>query len=152
MTAKKGPKSKQVRLGSEPSAHKHVPASCKDCDLIGASSFPAWRFELLMREQQFGWGSISTEAWDHIAEKLCEFETMTIAELAANGHPLKTYTNPHKIPNADARKRFKFEYSDRDEVHRFRLSGAARLYGFRKGNVFELLWWDPQHQIWPTEK
>lgn len=143
---------KQVQLGSEPSARKRIPQLCKDCDLLNENSFPSWRFELLKREPLFGWEEISSADWDHIALKLCEFETMTIAELTSGGHPLKTYANPHEIPNADVRKRFKSEYSDRDQIHRFRLTGPARLYGFRKGSVFELLWWDPKHKIWPTKK
>jgi hypothetical protein len=38
-----------------------------------------------------------------------------------------------------------------DELFRFRLSGEQRLWGFRNGRVFHVLWWDPGHDVYPTE-
>ena len=31
------------------------------------------------------------------------------------------------------------------------LSGTKRLWGFRKDGVFYVLWWDPDHTVYPTE-
>lgn len=39
-----------------------------------------------------------------------------------------------------------------DTMFRFRLSGEQRLWGFRKRNVFHIVWWDPEHKVYPTEK
>lgn len=39
-----------------------------------------------------------------------------------------------------------------DELFRFRLSGERRLWGFRSERTFHVLWWDPDHQVYPTEK
>jgi hypothetical protein len=39
-----------------------------------------------------------------------------------------------------------------ETMFRFRLSGEQRLWGFRKGNVFHVVWWDPEHNVYPTEK
>jgi hypothetical protein len=38
-----------------------------------------------------------------------------------------------------------------EEMFRFRLSGKKRLWGFRVGSVFHVVWWDPNHQVYPTE-
>ena len=28
----------------------------------------------------------------------------------------------------------------------------VQLYGFLVDNVFHMLWWDPEHEIWPSRK
>lgn len=42
------------------------------------------------------------------------------------------------------------EIDDVDRIFRFRLSGRARLYGIQRLHVFFVLWWDPEHKIYPT--
>ncbi|WP_306204112.1 hypothetical protein [Actinoplanes sp. RD1] len=39
-----------------------------------------------------------------------------------------------------------------DRIFRFRVGGRKRLWGFVKGGVFYVLWWDPEHQVYPTGK
>ena len=33
-----------------------------------------------------------------------------------------------------------------------RLTGEKRLWGIREGAVFHVLWWDPDHRVYPTKK
>jgi hypothetical protein len=39
---------------------------------------------------------------------------------------------------------------DRTKIWCLRLQGAPRLYGFLVGHVFHIVWWDPDHEIWPS--
>jgi len=56
------------------------------------------------------------------------------------------------LPNADARQGLEeLEYDDRDKISRLRITGEQRLYGFREGARFYVLWWDPHHEIWPSK-
>jgi hypothetical protein len=38
-----------------------------------------------------------------------------------------------------------------DELFRFRLGGKQRLWGFVADHTFHILWWDPEHDVYPTE-
>lgn len=38
-----------------------------------------------------------------------------------------------------------------DTMFRFRLSGTKRLWGFRNGRTFHVVWWDADHAVFPTE-
>lgn len=38
-----------------------------------------------------------------------------------------------------------------DHLYRFRVGSRERLWGFRKDGVFQILWWDPDHTVYPTE-
>lgn len=39
-----------------------------------------------------------------------------------------------------------------EELFRFRLSGQKRLWGFERQGTFYILWWDPEHEVYPTER
>lgn len=41
---------------------------------------------------------------------------------------------------------------DFETLFRLRLSGTKRLWGIRTRNLFRVLWWDPNHMVYPTEK
>jgi hypothetical protein len=51
---------------------------------------------------------------------------------------------------ADLRKR-RLDETFGDEIFRFRLGGKSRLWGFRNERVFHVIWWDPDHLVYPTE-
>ena len=40
---------------------------------------------------------------------------------------------------------------DLDEVFRFRLASTERLYGFVIQHMFFVIWWDPYHNICPSD-
>ena len=66
----------------------------------------------------------------------------------------KIYAIPD-LPNKQARDRIvDLEYDDQTEIARLRISGKRRLYGFLPsgGPDFYVLWWDPEHEIWPSTK
>ena len=59
------------------------------------------------------------------------------------------------LPSKVARDRLvELEYDDQTEIARLRISGERRLYGFiAEGSLdFWALWWDPEHEIWPSSK
>jgi hypothetical protein len=37
------------------------------------------------------------------------------------------------------------------EIYRFRLGNRRRLWGFRILQTFEILWYDPEHRVYPTD-
>ena len=39
-----------------------------------------------------------------------------------------------------------------EELFRFRVGGKQRIWGVRQGPTFFVVWWDAEHQIYPTEK
>jgi hypothetical protein len=63
------------------------------------------------------------------------------------GYPGKDY-DIEDIPIQDARYRLDaIGLADMTKISVFRLSGVLRLYGFRRENVFHVVWWDPPHQM-----
>ena len=88
-----------------------------------------------------------------LMKRLAQLETMTVGEaFPGNGYPGKDY-NTEEMPTAEARDRLDaIGLADMTKISVFRLGGEQRLYGFRCGNVFHVVWWDPGHVIWPSRK
>lgn len=38
-----------------------------------------------------------------------------------------------------------------EDLFRFRLDGEGRLWGYRSGSLFRVVWWDADHRVYPTE-
>lgn len=51
-----------------------------------------------------------------------------------------------------AQKRLRQLNQPEERIYRFRMSGKRRLWGFRSGNLFRILWYDPEHKIYPVKK
>lgn len=57
------------------------------------------------------------------------------------------------IPNTTVLARLdEIGLSDMTKIYRLRQRGKPRLYGFLVANVFHVVWWDPNHEIWPSNR
>lgn len=90
--------------------------------------------------------------------KLCNFATMTWAEIEA--HRVKSKKNKsrkahHELPLTsvcqEAQVRAGVIKVPADMLFRFRLGGKKRLWGYRLADLFNVVWYDPTHQIYPTD-
>ncbi len=92
---------------------------------------------------------------DHrsLLKRIRDIETMTVSEVFnQREEPGKDYPVAD-IPLRAARDRLvELEYDDEDQISRLRVTGRGRLYGFRRGERFYALWWDPEHVIWRSKK
>lgn len=89
---------------------------------------------------------------------LCEMNRLTWNEIRAQmagGHK-KHHDHPIDRLNARVRtalsRRPDLEEILDSDLFRFRLSGRKRLWGFVQEQTFYVLWWDPLHRVYPTER
>ena len=91
-----------------------------------------------------------------IRPKLHEFESMTWGEIetATTGgkerhkahHEMETY-----VLSPAAQKRLaEIKLDTFDALFRFRFDGRKRLWGIRDQHIFRLVWYDPDHTVYPT--
>lgn len=141
------PKQRPVATGAPVKEHPRpaLPAASTSGDRI------CWRFRHTDHDGPWCFHAVDSNDLCRVLGQLANFESMTVAE-AFGGSPGKDY-NIEDIPNTQARARLEvLRLADQTSISRFQLSGRERLYGFRLGNVFHVVWWDPRHEIWPTEK
>jgi hypothetical protein len=114
---------------------------------------PSWRLSMLEMVNPFGWHKIeSVEKLREILGKLCELEALNWNEILV----IRKKQN-HEVDVGDlckvARDRLiEIELDDIESLVSLHLSGAERVWGIREKSILKLLWWDPNHQVYPYVK
>jgi hypothetical protein len=92
---------------------------------------------------------------------LCQMAQLTWAEIEAQ--KTGSGTNRHKKHHDQEVESLRSEAREAlhqrklgvifgdSNIFRFRVDGTTRLWGFRQGRIFHVVWWDPNHQVYPTE-
>ncbi len=87
--------------------------------------------------------------------RLKSFEQMQKKEVFTPGSTVGLVYDVEKIPNPRALQRLaELQFDDQTEIARLEITGRRRLYGFISDGSpdFWALWWDPEHEIWPSVK
>lgn len=111
------------------------------------------RFLFDIVDQGGPWSLLDISREDHarLLDVMAEVEGMKAGELFRVGHRLcKTYNDMARCPNKDVLRRLSEKYEGLDHMVRIELDGLKRLYGVRTGHEFHIIWWDPNHEVWPS--
>lgn len=111
-----------------------------------------WRFGQMDTDGEWSPVRISADELSNLFDKMSSFETMTIGEIFAPGSEHGKKYQVASMPAAPQRRLTRLQREDETEVARLRCSGAQRLYGFLREHVFHVLWWDPEHAVWPSSR
>jgi hypothetical protein len=137
------PATKQPRVGANPDSIYQMQMD--------------WDASEADREGNWSWGprDWTEAAWDGVIHpKLANFKTMKWHEIEAavtsNGHRMHHPMPIETICDECQTRLLKLEKVDGD-IYRFRLGNLPRLWGFRVLHVFEILWYDPEHNVYPTD-
>ena len=108
-----------------------------------------WKMAAIDDNSPWGWDKITCPNFlRNIWEKMHNFETMTWGEILGRHH--------HAIAVNDiiepAQNRLaQLGHDDQEELVSFRLSNTERIWAIRSGAEAFLLWWDPNHEICPSQ-
>jgi hypothetical protein len=123
---------------------------------------PHWSFALAdhSHDEKWSWSWVG----DHVGSLLpflAQMERLTWREIRQQkvpsaGNRMRRRFHGHSVeslPTAARKRLEELELDDVDEVFRFRLSNKERLWGIfvPQSHVFCLLWWDPNHQVYPVD-
>ncbi len=136
------------------------PSSTKD-PRIAQEDPPTFRWRTKyadLSDEEWGWGRVSiTLFFGRIVERLQNLEKHSWPQLVGNN--LVHFTEPFKIvPKAQKRLELLASRSiipedvikmDLASIH---LAGQPVLWGYKDGKFFYLLWWDPEHTVYPVNK
>lgn len=110
-----------------------------------------WDVSRIDKDGQWGWSKVDCSYFfAEIWEKMRNFEKKKWSEILGGDHRLNHKVNVSKIEK-EAQKRLKeLRYDDQEELVSLRLTGKQRLWAIEiEGKAF-LLWWDPNHEIYPS--
>lgn len=142
----KDKRQKKVSFGATPEPQKKPRFS----DPTPYSNSPlSWRFSACDRNGPFSWKALQDPKYKEILEKLHEFETKNFNELAATGsHFIETGSL-----SEEAQKRLaEIKLDDLENLMSFRCEGADRVWCIPEGALMRVLWYDPEHKVYPVAK
>ncbi|GII65376.1 hypothetical protein Skr01_54610 [Sphaerisporangium krabiense] len=119
----------------------------------GSDKRLSWRFCHVDRDGPWSFDKVDAGTMHEVLDKLAHFETMTVNEIFNHGEEPGKHYDVADLPNPTSRERLaELHLTDMTKISRLRLGGTLRLYGFLQGNCFHIIWWDPDHEIWPSHK
>ncbi|WP_454785478.1 hypothetical protein [Legionella sp. WA2024007413] len=109
-----------------------------------------WSFALADNDGAWSFKKLNdTQLHDLIFNELVLKEHLSWNDLqSAKSHHVESYK---LIKEAQDRLR-SLNMDDVNELFSLRLNGLKRIWGIRQENVLRVIWWDPKHEICPSQK
>lgn len=110
-----------------------------------------WRFTHVDHDGRWGFDSMEPAVLCEVLRKLADCESMTVAELRNTRRLFKEYDLPGGLCKEALDRLTAMRRDDMTKIQRLEFTGLQRLYGFLEGNIFHVVWWDPQHEVYLTK-
>lgn len=111
---------------------------------------PSWQLDAVQLKDSFGWEAISREKFLNVLTRLKDIEKMTWGEIQ------KDPKSFHSVRIADLETKARHELNrlkldDQESLFSIRISGRERVWAIKNGPILRVLWWDPEHQVCPSQ-
>lgn len=143
-------KTKQPKVKEEPFPQKKPKIASNPLDYY--HYHPSWRISKIQVIDPFGWHILDKNKLDEIRIKLANFESMTWREILLDSKKQNHTVSVNQISKNAQSHLIQIGLDDLEELTSLRLSGTERVWGFIIQGVMNLLWWDPDHQVYPSKK
>lgn len=142
-------RSKKVHITETPEGKKQA----KSVTVVSVMDRKAaWRINRIQMVDPYGWHELSLAQIRYIKSKLSEYERRTWNEIFIKdkhwNHPLSV----SEFKCSKAKKWMQVNMPDQDQLWTLRLSGAERIWGVFGDGIYLVLFWDPKHLIWETDR
>ena len=115
--------------------------------------YPSFSLRYVDKNGSWSWNGVSSQDKARILDfmgDMCVLSWAEIAQQRDNRGKKHHYQEAQSIATS-AQGRLTGLEDEVDYLFRFRLGSRERLWGIRKYGVFYVLWWDPEHTVYPTE-
>lgn len=141
---------KQPRTAGSTAEHGKMPSTAPN--LMGDDS---WHVRVRLHRADHGsrWSLLGMSPDERAAllTLIQRLEETTAREAFSPNQNCQMYPDMSRCPNTDVTRRLAEHYQGLDSLVRFRLDGTTRVYGARERNEFHFLWWDRDHEVWPSQ-
>ncbi|HET7463952.1 MAG TPA: hypothetical protein VFJ82_22035 [Longimicrobium sp.] len=110
---------------------------------------PPWAFRIVDLGGPWCWSALSGGDLAQVLQRLKQLESMTWGEIEGGEHHFVDVAGCSK----QARDRLQeLKHDDTPALFSLRVTGRRRIYGMRNEHVLGFLWWDPEHEVYPSRK
>lgn len=110
---------------------------------------PLWALRILDPDGPWGRGTITGTDFCDLLQRLKGFESMTWGEIVGGG---SHFVDVQGCSRRARDRLIELRHDDTDSLFSLRITGRRRLFGIRDANVLSILWWDPEHEVYPSSK
>lgn len=109
---------------------------------------PVWQVSILDVNGPWGWMNIDkVYFFTQILPKIQNFESMLWKDiLHRNNHEV----NVEQISKQAQKRLSDLKLDDVETMVSLRLTGKERLWGIKVYNILKFIWWDPNHEVYPS--
>ncbi|MBF0673178.1 MAG: hypothetical protein IR160_11405 [Salinibacterium sp.] len=111
-----------------------------------------WRFGEIDSGGSWPPAAIGFDAMGDLLKKMADYESMTLGEIFRPGSEHGKRYVVENLPARALKRLREIERDDETEIARLRCGGRPRLYGFLREHVFHVVWWDAEHEVYPSKK
>ncbi|WP_406731779.1 hypothetical protein [Streptomyces sp. NBC_01794] len=120
-------------------------------DAVASEDRVCWRFSHVDHDGRWGFDRMDTVTLCEVLTKLAACESMTLNELRTTRRFFTEYRDLSRLCKDAVVRLDELGFGDATEIQRLEFTGKQRLYGFLVANVFHVLWWDPEHEVYPSK-
>lgn len=113
---------------------------------------PSWRVRNREMADVWGWHAVNSATLFSVHEKLSHLEARTWGEILVQSKYHNHFVAVWQICKPAQERLDALGYGDQDRVVSLRLSAKERVWGVMENGVLNVLWWDPDHTVYPVEK
>ncbi len=113
---------------------------------------PVWRLaNMHMNEpDECGWHRLDGGQLNSVHSKLVELERLTWKEILVRDRHRNHPISVNKLVASAQKTLEKTPFRGTDQVVSLQLSGTERVFGVMENEIFNVLWWDPDHKVCPA--
>lgn len=141
---------KRARAKHEPSFNNVPKVAAEPRSIMDQQ--PAWRLGNMRMEPPFGWDTVTRDDMTQIVRHLKGLESMTWSAILIGA---KKYNHHCDVAGMSREARACLDddwQGGADEMLTMRLTNKKRVWGVLDGPIVHLLWWDPEHDVYPSLK
>jgi hypothetical protein len=142
-------KKRQPKEGATPSGIKQ-PRAVEPPSYMDRKA--AWRLRRVQMADPYGWHQLKHEQLIYVQEKLSAFESMTWNEIFVDSKKQNHDIAVSELRCGHARRWMRRNMPDQPTLWTLRFSGAERVWGIFSEGIYQILFWDPEHLIYPTNR
>ncbi|HUX44658.1 MAG TPA: hypothetical protein VMV57_07905 [Terracidiphilus sp.] len=112
----------------------------------------SWRIKKIQMVDPYSFHQLTAEELSRLRERLSNLETMTWNDIFVTAKKHNHSIPVHELRCEHARKWMKANMPDQLELWTLRVTGVERVWGVFSEGAYQIIFWDPQHRIYPSER
>lgn len=144
------PADKTPKVGARATLGERVPKA-QEPNRGWNEAHPVWCFRNCDRAGEFPWSIAGDHASD-VLNALRDLGCMTWREILIDNQKHYHAIEVPSLSKAALARLVALKLETLDEIVSFRLASKLRFWAIRIDHYAFLLWWDPEHKVYPVEK